>query len=182
MEQAKPLKVAFVGTSCIGKTTLADAYRARNIPGLVIVDEAARTYFTNNPQVQSRFSVAAQGNVQELALMNEQRAHRSGASRIISDRSVLDAVAYVRSQGDLEGSDLLLDAVRFWLPTYSGIFLLDPADIPYKVDSVRQEDEVTRDAFHQAFIHLFREEGIPYELLSGSVSARMRHVDQVLKL
>lgn len=181
-EKEGPIKVAFVGTSCVGKTTLVESYRQGGIPRLAVVKEAARDYFTRNPQVKNRFSLAAQGNVQALALSNERQAHELGATRIVCDRSVLDAVAYVRSQGDFEGSRELLDRVKLWLPTYHYLYLLNPADIPYRPDNVRSEDEETRWGFHLAFIGMFEETGIPYELLSGSLDKRLRRVDKSLQL
>lgn len=181
-ERIGALKIAFVGTSCVGKTTLVEEYTKRGIPGLVITDEAARDYFTRNPAVADRFSMGVQGKIQALALRNEQIAHKSGASRIICDRSVLDAVAYVRSQGDVHGSRQLLERVRFWIPTYQNLLLLDPADIPYRVDSIRQEGEETRQRFHLAFLGLFQEGGINYELLSGTLVQRISRVNQLLKL
>ncbi|TSC88717.1 MAG: Uncharacterized protein G01um10145_743 [Microgenomates group bacterium Gr01-1014_5] len=176
------LKVAFVGTSCTGKTTLVDNYRGRNVPGLVIVEEAAREYFTKNPEIRDRFSINAQGEVQALALKNEQSAHDSGATKIVCDRSVLDAVAYVRSQGDIRGSRRLLDRVRYWVSTYNKLLLVNPADVPYQTDSVRQEDEQVRLGFHKAFLEMFDDAGIQYELLSGTLKQRVKRTDQLLQL
>lgn len=175
-------KFAFVGTSCIGKTTILDHYRQRysDNPNVVFVEEAARVFFTENPSITDRFSVEAQGQVQALALQNEQVAHSSGATVIFCDRSVIDAVAYVRANGDKEGSEELLQRVTFWLPTYHKFLLLDPADIPYATDDIRQEDEVTRQQFHSAFVELFEEKQIPYELLSGTVDERMARIDELL--
>lgn len=181
-ERVEILKVAFVGTSCVGKTTLVEEYRKRGIPGLLITDEAARDYFTRNPTVVDRFSVGVQSEIQALVLRNEQIAYKSGASRIICDRSVLDAVAYVRSQGDIKGSRQLLERIKFWIPTYENLLLLDPADIPYQIDSIRQESEEVRQKFHQVFLELFQEEGISYELLSGTLVQRISRVNQFLKL
>lgn len=182
LESAEQLKVAFVGTSCIGKTTLVEAYRKRDLSGLVIIEEAAREFFTLHPEVINRFSAGVQGQVQSLALANEQRAMLSGTSIIICDRSVLDAPAYVLSQGDVIGASELLARVRLWLPTYTRLFLLDPSDVSYQNDAIRQESEQERWGFHQAFIDLFTRNNISYELLSGTLEQRMRYVDQVLNL
>ncbi len=128
-----PLKVAFIGTSCVGKTTLIEEYRTRfsNNPRFFIVNEAARTFFTRNPEVSNRFEKEAQSQVQVLVLEQEQKAHESGARVILCDRSVIDAVVYVRANGDREGAAELLNRVSFWPPTYSKLFLLNPADVPY---------------------------------------------------
>lgn len=177
-EHLEPIKIALVGTSCIGKTTLIDHYR--NDQNVVIVEEAARIFFTQNPHIEDRFSVDAQGQVQALALRNEQDAHQSGASVILCDRSVIDAVVYVRSQGDTKGSEELLKRVEFWLPTYHKFLLLDPADVPYETDDVRQEREEVRQGFHSAFLEFFQDAGIPYELLSGTIEKRITRVNQII--
>lgn len=182
-EREQPIKVAFVGTSCIGKTTLVDEYRQRfsgNSSYGAVVEEAARTFFTQNPDVTDRFSAEAQGQVQALALRSEQDAHNTGARVILCDRSVIDAVVYVRANGDREGADRLLKGVEFWLPTYHRFLLLDPADVPYQIDDVRQEDEQVRQGFHNAFLEFFQESGIPFELLSGTVEERITRVDQII--
>ena len=142
-----------------------------------MVEEAAREYFAAHRDVTDRFSVETQGKVQALALAKEQAAHEQAkqADRnlvLICDRSVLDAPAYVYSQGDTDGARQLLQRVRLWLPTYTIIFLLDPADVPYEPDSIRDESEATRQLFHAAFLEFFDANGIPYELLSGSPDER----------
>lgn len=47
-EREQPRKIAFVGTSCIGKTTLVDTYKDRfaNNPYGAVVEEAARIFLT----------------------------------------------------------------------------------------------------------------------------------------
>jgi len=176
------IKIAFVGTSCVGKTTLIEAYIGRKVPGLVVVNEAAREYFIRNPHVTDRFAVQAQGEVQALALKNEQSAHDSEATKIVCDRSVLDAVAYVRSQGDIAGSRQLLERVRLWVQTYHRFLLLNPVDVPYQTDSVRQEGEEVRLGFHRAFLEMFDDAGIQYELLSGTLEERVKRTDRLLEL
>ena len=171
-------KFAYIGTSCIGKSTLLEHSTLLNGGDVILVDEAAREYFAANRDVANRFSVETQGKVQALALVKEQaaqaRASQTGRDvAIICDRSVLDAPAYVYSQGDVDGANQLLERVRLWLPTYSAIFLLDPADVLYEPDPIRDESEATRQLFHTAFLEFFDANGIPYELLSGSPDERL---------
>lgn len=174
-------KFAYVGTTCTGKTTLLERSSWLNGGDVLLVTEAAREYFSARPNVTDRFSVETQGEIQALIRAKEQRAHtraqRLGhAVALICDRSVLDAPAYVHSQGDKRGAAELLDRVQLWTPTYTTIFLLDPADVPYEVDDIRNETEETRRFFHEAFVDFFGENGIPYELLSGTVEERLATV------
>lgn len=175
-------KVAFVGTSCIGKTALLEHYRERykGDSNVAFVEEAARIFFTHN-EVHDRFSEETQGRVQDLALNLERQAHVSGASTTYCDRSVVDASAYVRAQGDLAGSRRLLERVAFWLPSYCAIVLLDPADIPYATDEVRTESAESREKFHQGFLETFEEASIPYHLVGGTLLQRAWQIDTIVQ-
>lgn len=176
-------KLAFVGTSRVGKTTILEHFKksfAGN-PNVAFVEEAARTFFRQNPQIKDRFSVDTQGQIQALALRNERDIHQSGARIIFCDRSVIDAVVYVRSQGDKKGSDELLERVKMWLPTYHKFLLFDPVDIPYETDDIRQETSETRQKFHDAFLTFFKETNIPYELLSGTKEERIKRVTEIIE-
>jgi nicotinamide riboside kinase len=178
------VKVAFVGTSCVGKSTLLDACEGAVGTKAVLVNEAAREYFTVHPNSTDRFAFAAQSEVQALALQKEKAAHQQalqlGKAAIICDRSVLDAPVYVSSQGDSDGALTLLGRVQFWLPSYSRIYLLNPADVPFAPDEVRDEDEATRQLFHETFLDFFAANSIPYELLSGNVSERFHRVSEFI--
>jgi nicotinamide riboside kinase len=175
------MKIAFVGTSCIGKTSLLEYYKEqfKEDPGVMYAEEAARKFFARF-STADRFGFEAQGKIQQMALRSEQEAQALGARLIFCDRSVLDAVVYVGSQGDHEGAQVLLERVRDWLPTYNRLFLLDPADVDYVIDDIRQEPQATRQLFHGAFVDFFREMGIPYELLKGTLRERCQKVDEVI--
>ncbi len=175
------MKIAFIGTSCVGKTTLLEEYREtfKNDPRVAFVAEAARTFFAHHP-VSDRFSVEAQGKIQLLALKNEQEAHATGARLLFCDRSVLDAVVYVRASGDHQGASQLFERVRMWAATYTKLLLLDPAGVDYVTDGIRQEDLETRQQIHDAFIQFFQETSLPYELLKGAFQERCRRIDEIL--
>lgn len=178
----RQMKIAFIGTSCVGKTTLLERYREtfKNDPGVVCVAEAARMFFANHT-VSDRFSVETQGKIQLLALRNEQEAYATGAHLLFCDRSVLDAVVYVRACGDKLGANKLFERVQTWTSTYSKLLLLDPVGIDYVTDGIRQEDLDTRQQFHDAFIHFFQETSLPYELLNGTFQERCRRIDEILE-
>ena len=178
-------KIAFVGTSCVGKTTIIDYYQKKydDNPKLVLVPEAAREYFLAHPEIptEHRFGVGPQGEIQQLALQNEKTAMESGAEVVMCDRSVLDAVAYVRGHGDKVGSAQLLNRVESWLPTYFSILLLDPADVPYQIDDIRQESPGVRLRNHEAFLEVFMQARVKHELLSGTLEERIQKVDAILQ-
>lgn len=106
-------KIAFVGASCIGKTALLEEIQQRFGANrtAAFVKEAARLFFTLNPHVRERFSIQAQEQVQALALQQEREAHTTDARLIFCDRSVVDAVAYLRADGDRTGARELLERI-----------------------------------------------------------------------
>lgn len=145
-ERELPRKIALVGACCVGKTTLLDLYKD-NLD-VVVVEEAARLFFTANPDIPDRFSVEVQRQIQALAIENEQSATIGNVRAVVCDRSVLDAVVYTWARGDKGGARQLFEKIEFWLPTYHKLLLLDPRDVHYETDNVRQEDEETRQQLH----------------------------------
>jgi len=171
MPLSRQKKIALMGTSSAGKTTLLSVARTK-FPQAVFVDEAARDYFKEN-KVVDRFCAQVQGEIQLLALSREKIAHQQNKPVIFCDRSVLDAVVYTREHGDLRGAEKLFRRVSHWLPTYTHFVLLDPTDIPYEVDEVRTESKDKRNRFHQIFLEFFDEKKIPYILLKGNIDERL---------
>ncbi len=173
-------KIAFMGTSSIGKTTTLEAAR-KSFPDAYFVTEAARDFFADNRSIVDRFSKDIQGKIQAMVLEREKQAHESGSRVIFCDRSVLDAVVYTRENGDPEGAEELFARVKLWLPTYHRFLLLDPADVPYSQDEIRTESEEKRSSFHKVFIEFFEGKGIPYEILSGTLEERLRRVKEIVE-
>src|SRR3989344_7576787 len=96
-----PKKYALVGTSCVGKTTLVHKLSDllhKDLPGIHIevIEEAARIYFTYNKTDQP-FSYFHQLQIQTLAKLQEQMAYFKNPHITLTDRSVLDDIAYVKA-------------------------------------------------------------------------------------
>lgn len=118
LEKESARKIAFVGTMSTGKTEIWKHYQQKlsGDPTVAFVEEAARRYFTDNPHIVDKFAKEPQGEIQQLVLSDEKKAHASGVSIIFCDRAVIDAVSYVRAFGDKEGSEELLKRVEFCFP------------------------------------------------------------------
>lgn len=180
MINKRPRKIAFVGTSCTGKTTLLEYLRLKFANSKVIfVEESARVFFQKHPRIRKRFSCRTQEMIQDLVFQAEKEAHLKEAEVILCDRSVIDPIAYVLAGGDKKGAEKLFKKVSEWLVTYDKFFLLDPKDVVYCQDEVRQESEEERLKLHKAFLKLFKEKNIELELLSGTVEERAKKVEQL---
>lgn len=181
-------KLAIVGGVSTGKTTLLNEYQRKRQgdPRFAFVEEAARRFFSEQPQIRRRNpgeqSMDNARRIQSLALASEVQAQNTGAEFIICDSSVLTAGMYMIGHGEIKKAEELFKSVEFWLPTYNRFLLLNPADVPYRDDSLRNEGESHRARTHQAYLDYFSEEGIPYKLISGTVPERIREIDDVLQL
>jgi len=189
MEIYQAHKIALIGTSSTGKSTLYD-WCVREIAdsGCAVIPEAATRYFEAHDVPEPlRFTEKVQTEIQSLAIEAElglmAAALMGGLAVAFLDRCVLCAAVYVRSTGDIEGSDRLYRRVQPFLQTYSRLYLLDPAGVPFQQNNVRTEDRATRDHIHETYLRFLEEKGIPYQLLSGTEDERKKTVmDYVMDL
>lgn len=180
----KSNKFALVGTSCVGKTTLflelsselKEKYKNKKI---ITVPEAARFYFENK-RVRRPFSYINQRNIQDLAIHFEKKVEQCKPDIIICDRSVLDAIAYVKTKGTEKEVARLLKRVTKWLTTYNHIFLLSPKGIKYETDHIRKEDSQLRELFHISFLNLLEKLNLPYTLITGEKKRRLKKMSRII--
>ena len=176
--------MAFVGAFCSGKTTLFKGFKQKlqGDPRFAFVEEAARMFLRNNPSsLAERNSLDVQRKIQECIIENERKAYTVNAAIILCDSSALTTSMYLRGMGDRKGSFELLKAIEFWLPTYESFLLLNPTGVPYEKDQIRQESEEQRQRNHEAYIKLFAQKHLPYQLISGTLPERFLKVDAIIQ-
>lgn len=178
-------KFALIGTSCVGKTTLLYPLNKKiekryKHAKVIIVEEAARTYFMQKKVRKTNFLTLHQQRIQQLAYFLEREAHNKNPDIILTDRSVLDAVAYVATAEGYKNAKKLFVKMAEWLTTYNHFFLLDPSDIPYKTDSIRQEKNDLRNAFHQSFLDILEKTNLPYTVISGHKQKRIETITRII--
>lgn len=177
-------KYALIGTSCVGKTTLVHELEnllKKEVSGtkIEIVEEAAREYFIHN-KTEEPFSYFHQSRIQTLAHIQEQIAYFKNPNIILCDRSVLDAVVYVQTNGEKNAALKLLEKEKKWLTTYTHFFLLDPKGVPYKTDDIRKEAKGTRESFHKTFVETLSELKLPHTLISGNLESRLKKMFTII--
>lgn len=179
----KAKKFALIGTSSVGKTTLMKrlekTLQKSSRKKIIFVQEAARYYFERK-RVRKPFSFKNQNNIQKLAKKFEKKAHKKNPDIIICDRSVLDAVAYVRTLDKNNEWEKLLETVKDWLKTYDHFFLLDPEGVSYKMDKIRKEEEKIRSDFHKSFVRLLSELNLPHTIISGNKKERLEKMMEII--
>jgi nicotinamide riboside kinase len=180
------VKIALIGTSAAGKTTLFEALQKQlsDDNRIVFVEEAARKFFMENRNIphKERLGVPVQMRIQDRVLENEKQAESKGKPLIICDRSVLDPSIFVIANGDVRGGEQLIDRVKPWLSTYTRFFVLNPADIPNVHDEVRWEDDELRQRIHDIFVEQLKANALDYELVSGSLKTRTDQILHFLRL
>lgn len=173
-------KIAFVVTSCTGKTSLLNRLRLKYQTNnqIIFIDEAFRKYFTQNPNIKKRFVGDVQKEVLRLTLSQEKKAHDSKVEFIFCDGSVIDPIVYIKLQGFEKEYQGLFEVIKSWIKLYDSIFLLDPTNVPFQNDEIRKESEMERLLIHGAFLDFFKEKKILYELLSGSLEKRLERIEK----
>lgn len=178
----QPVKLAIVGASSTGKTTLweklQEAYRSRT--DVLFVHESAREFFLANP-AEISFGFNTQKKILELARYNEKQAHEKHPRLIITDTSAIEVVLYTKVSGDEEGAKKLLEEIRPWMKTYTKFLLLNPEDVLFENDEIRIETKETRDKIHALMVDFYHKERLPFTLISGTIPERQKRISDIMQ-
>ena len=163
-------KVLFTGTLDSGKTTIVEL-----LAGLTdahIIPEVARDLLDQDPDIERKPEFQTQIIAEQIK--REHEAEQSSKRLVILDRIFLDIICYSRHfDHQIDESPLLTRM------DYSKVLLFSPFDIDVQ-NSLSIEMQQYRMAIHLRFVQVLQELGIPYEVISGSISARLRRIGEVL--
>lgn len=181
MKKRKYFKFALVGATCTGKTSiikhLKDKYKSN--PKIVFVEEGARAYFAANPHITDRGAWKVQTGIRDWVFNNERKAGKKSPMILVCDRSIIDSAVYMEAHGDIKGANKLFKSVIPWIATYNKILMLDPTEVPYKVDKIRNEGVKFRNHVHQTFVKFFKRNNIKYEIVKGTLQERIEYVESI---
>ena len=188
-------KIAFTGTHGTGKTTLAYGTGAELQKlgyNTKIINETAReTQFNLNDET----TYEAQVDIIARQVRNELDASMRPVDYIVTDRTVMDAVAYTKNAEivgtiELGWSQALFPLARKWLDTYDLIFYVEPPfDIEEKVreeeaiynkdkfmytDGVRWASYQAMRAINDILYTLYSDNGVPIVVISSSCTLQER--------
>ncbi|HVQ30001.1 MAG TPA: AAA family ATPase [Vicinamibacteria bacterium] len=163
------MKVAFIGTHGVGKTTLcydvAGLLKKRDV-NVDIVKEVARL---SPLPVNRQTSLDAQTWILTTQVAEEIRA-AAHSPVVICDRSVLDNYAYMaKACGRQKPVERFVD---FWMKTYDLLFKVPSLGTGASADGFRDTDEFFMRAIDELVDRLLAEKKIPHERLPGGERER----------
>ncbi len=142
-----------------------------------ILEEGAREDFERF-KPNERFTLEHQKEIQDFVISKEKRLLTQDI--LICDRSIICPIIYTRANGDKKGSEFLYQRVIDWIRTYKKLFLLDPHEVPYQKDSVRNEALSFRMKVHDEYVAFLREKDIQYTLIKGSLKNRVSQIEKIV--
>jgi thymidylate kinase len=158
------LKIAFIGTHGVGKTTLCyhlAGILKKKLPSVDIVKEVARSCPL---PINRETNLAAQSWILHTQIAME-IASQDQHHTVICDRSVLDNYAYLVAA---EGPHPVLDQlVTYWMATYDYLFKV-PVGFVLQQDGVRDVDVEFQLEIDRLVGQMLQERGLRYYHLSGS--------------
>ncbi len=172
-------KIALVGASCTGKTTLFEALRTHyaDHPQIAFAEEAARKYFSEHITPDHlRRTVKVQWGIMQAVMANEAAATKPNTELLICDRSLLDAHVFTYTGIDKKGAEALFQKVLPQMASYTKFYILNPADVPYKTDGIRLESEAVRMQIHANFMKAFEKYQLNFELISGTIQEKLQKI------
>lgn len=179
------MRISFSGTFSTGKTTLAAAsYEAlsERYPGKVhLIREVARGVIAKGFQLDRGATVDSYVNY----ILAQLRAEReSEAEHVLSDRSLLDLIPYVRLNADERIPDYfveMLEEVVWRESRFFDVFCYVPIEFPMESDGVRPPDEAYRAAVDACFVDALREFGVEFVRVGGSIGERTAQVVELVE-
>ena len=180
----KPLRVAFVGTSGTGKSTLSRFVSDRM--GIPHIEEQARVVSsdmgTTLRDMRYRDPYLFQRRVLEYQFQREKDLSGSG---FISDRSVFDPLVYLMRFTDptpMLVSQYKAIIFRYYSNhPYTHIFYLRPGEFDPPDDGVRSTDRLYRYQVDGMFLMLLNSYSIPYRVITGTIEDRYEKVARIIE-
>jgi len=155
------MKIAFCGTSCVGKSTLINDF-LKTWPNYALADKSYREKAKNNPKLKLNQAGDEESQVIIRDALIDQTQAYSRSQNILFDRCILDNIVYtmwLNYKGQI--SDLFVERqipiVKETLKTYDIIFFI-PMLAKYPIEIVPSEDgqRDTDPQFREEIDNLFK--------------------------
>lgn len=170
------MKVSLSGTFSTGKTTLAESCHARLTaefgPDYTFVPEVARTVIARGFGLDRAATIDSYVVYIQMQLEAERRAD---TAHVMSDRSLLDLLAYIEFNDESRVPGYVADMLReiAWLESrYFDVYCYLPIEFPMEADGVRTPDEGYRGAIDAALREVLDRYGVTVRTIGGSPPER----------
>lgn len=175
-------KLSLVGASSTGKTTLLQLLEKQHKDNsdMAFVHEGARQILSEQSPSEP-FTLSVQEKILERVFQNEQLALKKNPRLIVTDTSALEVMFYTKVAGDKEGAAKLHQKLKGYIPTYTKFLVMNPTDVPFVNDEIRQESKETRDNIHDMLLAFYEENNLPYEVISGTIEERQKRLNDILQ-
>ena len=180
----RPLRIAFVGSSCVGKSTLARA--VRNVFKLPLIEETVRTIseyadIDNVVNISNRERILLQ-----ISSILYQKFEESKYEEFVSDRSVLDYYAYFRTLCGDYANKKIQEYYYHWMEenifNYSHIFVLTCDVLRVEGDGFRFEDNELNLKIDKFLLQYLNKYSIRYHIVkSEGFEDRVREVLEIIQ-
>ncbi|MHA1799489.1 MAG: AAA family ATPase [Candidatus Helarchaeota archaeon] len=184
------LKIAFIGSHGVGKTTLCSSVHAglkqRNIASYMI-DEIASD-LPKGFEVNEKTDFESQFYIL-LKQMERELIYTKKHYRVLCcDRSVLDSLAYshnaMKTLKKIKMYEIrfMENFVKFWVTTYDYLFLVEPFANVIEDDNYRSTDVQFRDTIHEIILSYIEKMriGRKIHIISGTINERTQKVMNIL--
>lgn len=170
------MRVSISGTHSSGKTSLfqccQEGLRA-SFPGRVdFIHEVARDVIAAGLPLNEEATVDSYLLYIQFQLQAERRATRE---HVVSDRSLVDLLAYIETNNDPRIPRRLVDVLReiMWFETrYFDVYCYLPIEFGLELDGVRSADAAYQRAVDDTLRSILDRYGVVYMPVAGSVSER----------
>lgn len=144
----KKFKIALIGSSCSGKTTLATklVYELRKRGYLCEGVIGSDRHYTFDPKLLDTSNEAQQYVILQQAFLETEKYLRKDVDILVTDRSLIDFLAYYDYCIGRKKSSIFAAFKHLayaWLSTYDLIFYLEP--LPYRSDRLRPSNRFRRE-------------------------------------
>jgi hypothetical protein len=113
-------------------------------------------------------------------ILAQLKAEREATARhVISDRSLVDLLAYIRANANSQIPDSFVNMVEelLWLETrYFDAYCYIPIEFPLVIDAVRSEQEAYQTAVDTKLVGILSEYGVRVKMITGSIEERCETV------
>lgn len=178
------MKVSISGSHSTGKTTLASGVtkllRKRGSNNVGLIHEVARRVIAMGFPLNQDATIQSYLNYIWLVL-KEEREHAE--EFVISDRSLVDLLAYIRTNNDTTIPEYfvsMLEELLWRESVYFDLYCYLPIEFPLQLDHVRPSDVEYHKAVDTSILKILNEYRLPYEQITGSIEDRCQQVLELI--